>query len=79
MNDGDLGYVPQGVVLVKHGTERYTSPVGFFKTHKPISVVVLEEKSDLWLNIYNRGVRQLLRNDELFVKQEDIFVERNIY
>jgi hypothetical protein len=66
MNDGDLGYVPQGVVLVKHGTERYTSPVGFFKTHKPISVVVLEEKSDLWLNVYYKGEKWSIMKTEIY-------------
>ena len=66
MNDGDLGYVPQGVVLVKHGTERYTSPVGFFKTHKPISVVVLEEKSDLWLNVYYKGEKWSIMKNEIY-------------
>ena len=70
MNDGDLGYVPQGVVLVKHGTERYTSPVGFFKTHKPISVVVLEEKSDLWLNIYYKGEKWSIMKNEIYPLEE---------
>jgi|TARA_R110000744_G_scaffold25915_1_gene63983 hypothetical protein len=71
MNDGDLGYVPQGVVLVKHGTERYTSPVGFFKTHKPISVVVLEEKSDLWLNIYYKGEKWSIMKNEIYPLEEE--------
>jgi len=70
MNDGDLGYVPQGVVLVKHGTERYTSPVGFFKTHKPISVVVLEEKSELWLNVYYKGERWSIMKNEIYPLEE---------
>ena len=70
MNDGDLGYVPQGVVLVKHGTERYTSPVGFFKTHKPISVVVLEEKSDLWLNVYYKGEKWSIMKNEIYPLEE---------
>ena len=71
MNDGDLGYVPQGVVLVKHGTERYTSPVGFFKTHKPISVVVLEEKSDLWLNVYYRGEKWSIMKNEIYPLEKE--------
>ena len=71
MNDGDLGYVPQGVVLVKHGTERYTSPVGFFKTHKPISVVVLEEKSDLWLNVYYKGEKWSIMKNEIYPLGEE--------
>tara|TARA_R110002020_G_scaffold408100_3_gene618034 strand:- start:424 stop:648 length:225 start_codon:yes stop_codon:yes gene_type:complete len=71
MNDGDLGYVPQGVVLVKHGTERYTSPVGFFKTHKPISVVVLEEKSDLWLNVYYKGEKWSIMKNEIYPLEEE--------
>ena len=71
MNDGDLGYVPQGVVLVKHGTERYTSPVGFFKTHKPISVVVLEEKSDLWLNVYYKGEKWSIMKYEIYPLEEE--------
>jgi len=66
MNDGDLGYVPQGVTLIKHGTERYTSPVGFFKTKKPISVVVLEEKSDLWLNVYYKGEKWSIMKNEIY-------------
>ena len=71
MNDGDLGYVPQGVVLVKHGTERYTSPVGFFKTHKPISVVVLEEKSDLWFNVYYKGEKWSIMKNEIYPLEEE--------
>jgi hypothetical protein len=71
MNDGDLGYVPQGVVLVKHGTERYTSPVGFFKTHKPISVVVLEEKSDLWLNVFYKGEKWSIMKNEIYPLEEE--------
>ena len=71
MNDGDLGYVPQGVVLVKHGTERYTSPVGFFNTHKPISVVVLEEKSDLWLNVYYKGEKWSIMKNEIYPLEEE--------
>ena len=70
MNDGDLGYVPQGVVLVKHGTERYTSPVGFFKTHKPISVVVIEEKSDLWLNVFYKGEKWSIMKNEIYPLEE---------
>jgi hypothetical protein len=66
MNDGDLGYVPQGVTLVKHGTERWTSPVGYFKTQKPISVVVLEEKSDLWLNVYYKGEKWSIMKNEIY-------------
>ena len=71
MNDGALGYVPQGVVLVKHGTERYTSPIGFFKTHKPISVVVLEEKSDLWLNVYYKGEKWSIMKNEIYPLEEE--------
>ena len=71
MNDGDLGYVPQGVVLVKHGTERYTSPVGFFKTHKPISVVVFEEKRDLWLNVYYKGEKWSIMKNEIYPLEEE--------
>jgi len=58
------------VVLVKHGTERYTSPVGFFKTHKPISVVVLEEKSDLWLNVYYKGEKWSIMKNEIYPLEE---------
>jgi len=71
MNDGDLGYVPQGAVLVKHGTERYTSPVGFFKTHKPISVVVIEEKSDLWLNVFYKGEKWSIMKNEIYPLEEE--------
>ena len=71
MNDGDLGYVPQGVTLVKHGTERYTSPVGFFTTKKPISVVVLEEKSDLWLNDYYKGEKWSIMKNEIYPLEEE--------
>ena len=58
-------------MLVKHGTERYTSPVGFFKTHKPISVVVLEEKSDLWLNVYYKGEKWSIMKNEIYPLEEE--------
>jgi len=42
MKEGDLCYIPQGALMVKHDGEAL--PVGHYQTEKPVSALILENK-----------------------------------
>ena len=52
MKEGDLCYLPQGVIMIKQDSS--SLPVGHYQTEKPVSALVLENESLSPLDLRNR-------------------------
>tara|TARA_R100000008_G_scaffold71155_2_gene48884 strand:+ start:1894 stop:2136 length:243 start_codon:yes stop_codon:yes gene_type:complete len=77
MKSGDLYYVPQNVLLVQFDNNS-TSPKNYYKTDKPLNVVVINEgSSDLdphlgkLIKVFCNGQKWYVNKNDLFEVQND--------
>lgn len=69
MKSGDLYYVPQNVTLVQYD-DKFASPKAFYKTDKPLNVVVVDERDDELVEVFCNGQKWCAPKSSLYRLEE---------
>lgn len=75
MKAGDLYYIPQDVILMQFDDE-HTSPKAFYKTDKPLNVVVVERERSEKKHMMEKLVKVFCNGQKWYVDQKDLFEVR---
>ncbi len=76
MKSGDLYYVPQNVLLVQFDSNS-TSPKNYYKTDKPLNVVVINEGSSDLDHPLDKLIKVFCNGQKWYVNKNDLFEVQN--
>tara|TARA_R100000234_G_scaffold32180_3_gene18940 strand:+ start:3904 stop:4134 length:231 start_codon:yes stop_codon:yes gene_type:complete len=72
MKIGDLYYVPQNVTLMQfeETSNKDATPIAYYKTDKPIKVVVVERYDNDIAEVFYNGQRWCVKGKNLYLLEE---------
>jgi hypothetical protein len=76
MKSGDLYYVPQDVLLVQFD-DKYSSPKTYYKTDKPLNVVVINEKDSDTDHQLGKLIEVFCNGQKWYVDKNDLYEVKN--
>ena len=76
MKSGDLYYVPQDVLLVQFD-DKYNSPKTYYKTDKPLNVVVINEKDSDFNHKLGKLIEVFCNGQKWYVDKNDLYEVKN--
>ena len=75
MKVGDLYYIPQDVILMQFD-DKHTSPKAFYKTDKPLNVVVVERERAKKKHTTEKLVKVFCNGQKWYVNEKHLFEVR---